>query len=158
MRKYRTYILGALVVAGLFAISPAMAAVAESAAPVDEGSWAPVIGKALGLLLEILTPILVALASWAAWKLAAKFGMEKNAMLDAKLKSLVKMGINYADKWAANMAKKPPSSDKKAQAVNFIIDILNKEGIKKFTQSQIEKLIESQLGSDDKLLPKPSGN
>ena len=65
----------------------------------------------------------------------------------------MKMGINYADKWAANMAKKPPSSDKKAQAVNFILDILNKDGIKKFTQAQVEKLIESQLGSDDKLLP-----
>lgn len=155
----RKSIFAVMIVASISLTSGALAATVESGAPlvpavVDAGAgWMPILGKFVGMLLEVLTPVLVALASLAAWKIASKFGMEKNAMLDAKLKSLVKHGINYADKWAANQAKKTPSSDKKAQAVNFIVDLLNKDGIKKFTQTHIEKLIEAQLGSDDKLFP-----
>ena len=143
-----------LVLAFVGVAGAAVAGTVESSAPLAEaaGSWMPILGKVTSLLLEVLTPILVAVASWAAWKIASKFGMEKNAILDSKLKSFVKYGVNYADKWAKGQSKKPTSSDKKAQAVNFIVDMLNKEGIKKYAQTQIEKLIEAQLGSDYKLL------
>ena len=92
------------------------------------------------------------------WKLAAKFGMEKNKALDEKVRSLIKQGINYADKWAAGMKDKPAGADKKAQAVTFVLDLLNRDGIKKYAKDTVEKMIEAQLGFDDKALPKPEGN
>jgi hypothetical protein len=160
MKKYWAVLL-VLPFAAIAVVDPAWAAEAAEAAAeaTKEGSaWTPVLGKFLTLLFEILTPVILALGSWAVWKLAAKFGMEKNKALDDKVRSLIKQGINYADKWAANMKDKPAGTDKKAQAVDFVLELLNKDGIKSYAKGTIEKMIEAQLGFDDKALPKPEGN
>ena len=122
--------------------------------PVDVSPWMPVIGDLVQLAIQIATPIFVMFASWAAWKLAKKLGMEKNAAMDEMLRSYVKEAINWADAWAKKQSGKEPSGeDKKAEAIRYLLDLLSKSALPKIAEERLSALIEAQLAYDKKLLP-----
>jgi hypothetical protein len=116
-----------------------------------ESDWGHTIGNIAVLILQILGPILVILASWAAAKLAKKFGIEYSTAIDTQVRSLSKMAINYAEGWAKVYANKPASKDKMQVAVNFVIEALSNMGVKDYTRAQIEKFVEAQLQWDKKV-------
>jgi len=130
-----------------------IAAEAESASPVETGDWSATIGKIGVLLIQVLGPVLIVLVSYAAAKLAKKLGVEYSSTIDTQIRSLAKMGINYADAWAKNAASKPASKEKMQVAVNFVVDSLSSMGIKNYAASQVEKFVEAQLNWDKKVNP-----
>ncbi len=136
------------VLVGLVLMGGAVAFGAEAETAPLSSPWVPVAGQALTLLLEIAGVAIATLVSWALWRLGKKLGIEKNAALDAMVRSRVKQGINWADAWAKGLAEKPAGKDKKAEAVKFVLGLLAQEGIKTFAKSKIEKIIEAQLQRD----------
>ena len=104
----------------------------------------------LRLLIEVLTPALLVLASWATWKLAARFGIEKNVATDAVLRSYIKEAINWADAWAAKQSEKPTGEQKMAEAVRYVLSLIDKYNLPKMAKEYLELKIEAQLSHDKK--------
>jgi hypothetical protein len=107
--------------------------------------WMPIIGRVLDLAIDILSPILIMLASFAAWKLAGKFGIEKNIVADNALREYVLEGINWADQWAKEQIEKPTSDQKFNVAVEYILKLIKKSSLPKTTEDRLKAMIEAKL-------------
>lgn len=117
--------------------------------------WMPVLGDFIQLLIEILTPILVTLGSWAAWRLAKKLGVDKNIAADALLRKYIKEAINYADAWAKKQSGVKTEEDKKAQAVKYVLELIKNSSIPAMTEERLMDMVEAQLEFDKKTLKFP---
>lgn len=124
---------------------------AEEAADVAVSNpWTPVIGEVANLIIQIVGPILVVLISAAVWKLLGKFGVEKNAAIDALLRTYIKQGINYADSWADKQVSKPTGDLKMAAAVKHILGLVSGSKLPKVAEEKLKEMIEAQLKFDKK--------
>ena len=141
--KNRMYFVIALV------LSFGCCCAADSAASQDAG-WTPVFAKAGVMLIDVITPLLYALATWAVYKLGKKFGVDASVVSETQIKSIVKNGINYADRWAKTASEKPTSQDKMMKAIDFINTAMVEAGFKKRASEYISKLVEAQLEWDKK--------
>lgn len=115
-----------------------------------------------GFLLPVIGMVVTALLIWGGRKLLKKYNMF-NADIDAKLQEYVKIGVDYAERWARNRlmqtGNKPASTDKLTIATSAILNELEKSGIKKVGVDLIQARIESFLEDRDAPLGKstPSG-
>lgn len=128
-------------------------ALAEEAVVVKAAAsspWMPVVGELASLALQILGPVLVVLVSAAVWKLLGKLGIDKNAAMDALLRTYVKQGINYADGWASKQASKPMGDQKMAIAIKHILDLVANSQLPQIAEDKLKALVESQLTFDKK--------
>jgi len=123
------------------------AAVADA---VKTNPWAPVLGDFLQMLIQILTPIFVVLASWAAWAIAKKFGIEKNAAMDEMLKGYVQEGINWADAWAKTQSQKPTGDQKKAEAIRHILGLVGASPLPQIAEDRLKIMVEAFLVAENK--------
>ena len=114
------------------------------------GGYLPIVAKLGVLAIEILTPVLMLLGSFAAYKLAGKFGIELGAAERTIVKGYIKQAINATDKWAKNQAEKPTSKDKLAKAVDYANTFIATSGLKKKGSDYLAGMVEAQLGGDDK--------
>lgn len=105
-----------------------------------------------GFLLPVIGMVVTALLIWGGRKLLKKYNMF-NADIDAKLQEYVKIGVDYAERWARNkfnqMGTKPPSSDKLGVATQAVLNELEKSGIKQVGVEIIQARIESWLEERD---------
>ena len=115
---------------------------------VADAGWAPVVAKLGSLIIELVSPLILMLATWAVWKLASKLGIEKNAVIDAQVRSYVKQAINYADAWAKSQAVRPSSRTKMLMAIDFVNESMATAGLKQKAANYLEKVIEAQLEWD----------
>ena len=113
-------------------------------------SYAPILGQLAQLAIEILSPVLLTVVSYAAWKLAGKFGIEKNEAIDRRIRSAVQSGIDHAEQWAKTQAEKPSGEDRKLKAVEVALRLASSEKIKGLAQDKVEDLVESLLGQENK--------
>lgn len=125
----------------------------EVAAEAVTSPWMPVIGDVIQLLVQILQPFFVILASWAAWKLASKLGIEKNGAMDAMLRKYVKEAINWVDAWAESISNKEVTGeDKKAAAMRYLIKLIEDSPLPRIAEERLSAMIEAQLKYDEKVL------
>lgn len=126
--------------------------------PVVEAAsnpWMPVIGELTSLALQILGPVLAVLASAVVWKLLGKLGIDKNAAMDALIRTYVKQGINYADGWASKQSSKPLGDQKMTVAVKHILDLVANSKLPQMAEEKLVALVESQLAFDKKNIDLP---
>jgi len=106
-----------------------------------------------GFLLPVIGMVDTALLIWGGRKLLKKYNMF-NADIDAKLQEYVKIGVDYAERWARNklnqMGTKPSSSDKLGVATQAVLNELEKSGIKQVGVEIIQARIESWLEERDR--------
>lgn len=106
-----------------------------------------------GFLLPVIGMVVTALLIWGGRKLLKKYNMF-NADIDAKLQEYVKIGVDYAERWARNklnqMGTKPSSSDKLGVATQAVLNELEKSGIKQVGVEIIQARIESWLEERDR--------
>jgi len=122
----------------------------EVTEPVSNGSWVPVMGEAVRLLVQVVGAGLIALISAIAWKLLGKFGIEKNVAMDSLLRTYIKQGINYADSWASTQSAKPIGDEKLAAAVKHIIELVANSTLTKVAEEKLKEMVEAQLAFDKK--------
>jgi len=124
---------------------------AAEAAPVvvEDGGIVPVLAKLGVILVEMLTPVILLLGSWAAYKLAKKFGIELGVAERAMVKGYIRQAVNATEKWARNQSEKPTSSDKLAKGVDYANQFIKGSGLKKKGSDYLVGLIESQLKWDE---------
>lgn len=109
--------------------------------------WTPVLGELVLIILQIVSPVIILLVSWAIWKVASKFGIEKDAIIDDIIRKYVQEGINWAEVWAKTQAQKPTSEQKYAEAVKHIVGLIKSSGIPGISAERLKILIETQLAS-----------
>ena len=133
----------------LFIFAIGSVAIGAEAAVESANAWQPVLSSIIEMVVEVLTPILVALASYAAWKIAGKAGVEKNIAADEALKGYIKEGIEWAEQWGVEQTKKmgtkPTSDQKYAIAVKHILDLVKKSPLPTIAEDRLKALIESKL-------------
>lgn len=120
-------------------------------AAAEPGLWTSIVG----LAVQILTPILLVLASWAAVKLAKKFHLE-GLLADGELaKDAVHAGIGYAERWAKKydigdaFSVGPTGPQKLAKAIEYIAAIEGKLKLGDKVADAISRRIHAELGLDD---------
>jgi len=126
---------------------------AEEAAEVmaaPEATLVPILAKLGVLAIDILGPLLVAVVSWAAWKVAKKFGVDLGAKEQEIVKGYTKQAINATERWARNHAEFPTSKEKLAKAVDYVNTFMTSSGLKVKSADYIAGLIEAQLEWDEK--------
>jgi len=133
----------------LFVLGCGFAFGAEEAA---SSPWMPVVGEAVGLVIQVVGAALITLVSAAIWKLLGKLGIDKNASIDALLRTYVKQGINYADSWAEKQSKesKPAGEQKMATAIKHILGLIANSKLPAIAEDKLEDMIEAQLTFDKK--------
>lgn len=126
-----------------------MVVLAEAAA--DPGLWVSIVD----LAVQILTPILLVLASWVAVKLAKKFNLEA-LLADGELaKDAVHAGIGYAERWAKQrgvgnaFGADATGSQKLVKAIEYIAKVEGKLGLGEKAADAISRRIHSELGLTD---------
>ncbi len=130
---------------------------AESTAEViSTNPIAGIVGEVAQIVIDVVGPILIMLASWAVWKLAGKFGIEKNAQTDELLRKYVQEGIDWADAWAKTQANKPSGEAKYAEAVKYVVKMVGQSEIPNVAESKLKELIEAYL--EKKNSSNPSGS
>lgn len=111
---------------------------------------AAIIENVLPVLLTILTPILLALASWVLLKIKQKTGLAISAEQEKMLDGAIEKGIGFAEQWALNKAKVPADAPDSAQkldkALEFIAEFTKKQGMQGKAKEELTKLIEARLG------------
>ena len=122
--------------------------VAEAMAAAPDAGIVPVLASIGLALVEVLTPVLMVLASWAAYKLAQKFGIDLGTTERAIVKGYVKQAINATEQWAEKQKDKPTSREKMVKAVDYANSFLKESGVKAKGAEYLEGLIESQLKWD----------
>lgn len=128
--------------------SPSLLVAAEAVAETGGGDTMTSIARIGALLLEILQPVLAALVSLAAYKLAKRFGIQATNEQVDYVEKLANEAIDYAERWAKNKVKageKPSGDQKLIKAVDFINLALVNTGMKKKATDYLVGLIESQL-------------
>jgi len=151
---------GMILFMAVLAMSNAMVFAAEAAAEGAEAVassgatdvWALI--AQLGILaVEILKPALMALVTYAAYKLAKKFGIELGATEKAMVEEYVEKAIDAVEKWAKNKAEAdgeaPSKEDKLAKAVDYLNTFLATSGLKKKSSDYLAGLIEAKLQRKD---------
>lgn len=133
----------------------AAAEAAGDAVPVivESGTdiWA-LIAQLSVVALQIFTPALMALGSYAAYKLAKKFGIDLGAAEKAMVEEYIEKAIEAVEKWAKSKAKagdKPSSEDKLAKAIDYATTFLATSGLKKKGTDYITALVEAKLNAKD---------
>lgn len=124
-----------------------IAVLAEAAA--DPGLWVSIVD----LAVQVLTPILLALGSWALLKLAKKFNLEALVADGDLAKDAVHAGIGYAErwarKWAAENDAKATGPQKLTVAIEHIAKLEGKLNLGEKVADAISRRIHSELGLVD---------
>jgi len=118
---------------------------AEAVAAAPDAGVAPVIASIGLVLVNILTPVLMVLASWAAYKLAKKFGIELGSVEKKIVEGYVRQAINATEKWAQKQADQPTSREKLVKAIATANAFLKESGLKQKGAEYLEGLVESAL-------------
>jgi hypothetical protein len=130
----------------------AAVAMAAPAAVVASEPWQKVLSEIALLALQVVGPVLGLLASWAVWKLAAKFHMEKNATLDGLLQEKVRLAVGSVEGWAKTQAGKPSSQEKLNKAVDIAKGFLQISGLPKLAEDKLKAMIEAKLSDEKDLI------
>lgn len=138
-----------IIVIALMIMMASMGIAADAIAPATN-PWTPVVGDFLQMLIQILSPILVALASYAAWAIAKKFGVDKEDAINKMLQKFVEEGIHWADAWAKKQSEKPTGDAKKAEAVRYILDLVKGSSIPGLAEDKLKERIEAILEAKKK--------
>jgi len=133
----------------IFLISGSCAA-AEQAATSVLDPWMPAIGEAVLLLIKIVGPVIAVLVSALLWRILSKLGIDRNASIDALIRTYVKQGINYAEGWASKQVDNPSGEHKKSEAIKYILSLIRESKLPNIAEEKISKMIESQLAYDKK--------
>lgn len=103
-------------------------------------------------MLPIIGAVVSALLIWGGRKLLKKFNVD-NQQLDEMLTKYVKIGVDYAERFAENklaaQGEKVPSTDKLSLATKTVLAELDKAGITKVGEQLIQARIESWLTDKD---------
>jgi len=114
-----------------------------------------VLGPILNFLLPVLGTVITLFLVALAKKYIGKLGIERSVQVDAMIDKYVGLGVDSAEKLAANFLKANPDgvvtgSSKKANAVNVVLAELEQSGIKgvaeELISARIEALLESKPG------------
>jgi hypothetical protein len=114
------------------------------------------IGEIAQIVIDIVGPILIMLVSWAVWKLAGKFGLEKNVKADELLRRYVQEGIDWADSWAKKQTEKPTGEAKYAEAVKYIVKMVGESEMPNIAEAKLKELVEAYLEKKNAELAAPS--
>ncbi len=124
-----------------------MMVLAEAA--TDPGLWVSIVD----LAVQILTPILLVVGSWAAVKLAKKFNMEALVADNELARETVRAGIGYAErrakKWAADNDAKATGPQKLSWAVKHVAKIAGKLNVGEKIADGISRRIHAEFGMAD---------
>lgn len=103
------------------------------------------------LAIKLLGATLIALAGWAATRLATKLGIEHTATFEKRARAAAREALNYADRWARQQADKPDSNAKMMKALEYALTLPHLD----LLGEHLAKLIESELEAESKANGKP---
>jgi len=120
--------------------------VTATASPTDNASdLTGFIGRLFSDLLPLFGAAFLALSTFAAHKIAAKFHLDAIAGVNDLIDVAVAKGVNYADAWAASKTFKPMGSSKMENALSVIETIIGNPLFKMYGADHISKLVEAYL-------------
>lgn len=99
------------------------------------------------LAIQILGPILIMLAGWAAVKLAKKFGIEETAAADKLGRDRARQALLYAERWAkkAGLAETPGGPGKLEKALDRLIVIEGHVNVGEILRDKLSRRIHTEL-------------
>lgn len=115
-----------------------------------------VASQAAELALQVLTPILVALAAWLAHRIVGVFekktGIDIPEKQEAQIDKWIEAGIHLAEEKSRSLVKSKASKlegpQKLEVAGTFVMGMISKNGWDDWAQSWILDKIEAQLGTN----------
>lgn len=112
-------------------------------------SW---VDELLLLAIKVLGATVIALAGWAATKLAKKLGVEHTAAFEERARAVAREALNYADRWARQQDDKPDSQAKMTKAIEYALTLPDLH----LLGNNLAKLIESELEAESKANGNPT--
>lgn len=112
------------------------------------GKMMPVWVDELAILaIQVLGPILIALAGWAAVKLGKKFGIEETAALDKLGRDRARQALLYAERWAkkAGLETAPDGPSKAEKAIDRLIKIEGHLNVGEMLRKELSRRIHTEL-------------
>jgi hypothetical protein len=114
-----------------------------------------IASQVAGVALQVLTPILVALAGWLAHRIVkvveSKTGIDIPDKQEAKINGWIEEGIHFAEEksrsYIKEKANKLKGPEKLEIAGDFVMAMIEKNGWDDWAKDAIVKKIESSLGA-----------
>lgn len=99
------------------------------------------------LAIQILGPILIMVAGWAAVKLAKKLGIEETAAIDKLARDRARQALLYAERWAkkAGLRETPAGPGKLEKALDRLIVIEGHINIGEKLRDELSRRIHTEL-------------
>ena len=128
MKKYWLMVSVALMT---FMSTASLYAADAAAAVSEDAGFTPVIAKIGLIVIEILTPILVILATIAAKRVGRRVGIDVEAKELQIVEGYVMKGIKATERWAENKAGATTSEEKLVKCIDFVNQFMAGSGLKK---------------------------
>lgn len=117
-----------------------------------ELDWAAFGMKALDALLPIVTVVMTALASWAASRLAKKWGVEYSAKMDEQVRAAARFAVSAANEWRIQRWKatgrRPTGNEVADRALEILKTLLDSQAVKAFGDDGLKGILDAGVNMD----------